>query len=266
GETYSGDREQLRYYVDPQRMLDGQFDFALRSSIISTVMMRSTFAWWENKVIPTSMKGLEDFLRSNATYYGDGTMSTFLGNHDMGRAIHFGEDTPFWFSEWDTGASNGWSNVPALPSGTSAFERLANAFTVLFSLPGIPLIYYGDEIGMPGGGDPDNRRMMDFDPSHYTPGQQLLREHMRKLGTIRNAHVSLRRGERVSLSVTDETIAYQMRHEADSVYVLVNRADVPQRVSGLPEGTYEDLLTGRQVTGPQAELSPRSSMLLIAKP
>ncbi|MFY0534764.1 hypothetical protein [Nannocystis pusilla] len=36
---------------------------------------------------------------------------------------------------------------------------------------GIPLIYYGDEIGMAGAGDPDNRRMMDWDAAAYTEGR-----------------------------------------------------------------------------------------------
>lgn len=31
------------------------------------------------------------------------------------------------------------------------------------TIPGIPIIYYGDEYGLPGAGDPDNRRMMQFE-------------------------------------------------------------------------------------------------------
>ncbi|MCQ4965238.1 alpha-amylase family glycosyl hydrolase, partial [Bifidobacterium pseudocatenulatum] len=32
------------------------------------------------------------------------------------------------------------------------------AFALLFNLPGIPCVYYGDEAGVEGGKDPDNRR------------------------------------------------------------------------------------------------------------
>jgi glycosidase len=264
GETFSGDRELLRYYVDPQRMLDGQFDFALRAPIVGAVMMRTLR--FQNMEFPMTMRDLDDFLLSNANYYGEGLMSNFLGNHDVPRAIHFAEDRPRWGSPWELGFDQTWTSPPALPPGNPAFERLANAFTVLFSLPGIPLIYYGDEIGMAGAGDPDNRRMMDFDTGNYTEGQRLLREHVRKLAHLRQARPALRRGQRVSLSAGDDTLAYQMQHAEGSVYVLINRADVANPVSGLPAGNYEDLLTQQQVTGPQVQLPPRSSMILVAKP
>ncbi len=42
------------------------------------------------------------------------------------------------------------------PGATVA--ALKNAFTFLFTTRGTPLLYYGDEIAMAGGGDPDNRR------------------------------------------------------------------------------------------------------------
>lgn len=40
------------------------------------------------------------------------------------------------------------------------WSKQANAFAVLFTTKGAPLLYYGDEVGLPGAGDPDNRRMM----------------------------------------------------------------------------------------------------------
>jgi hypothetical protein len=116
---------------------------------------------------------------------------------------------------------------------------------------------------MAGAGDPDNRRMMDFDSSHYTEGQMLLRDRLSKLTRIRASHAALRRGQRVSLSVTDDTLAYEMKHESGSVYVVINRADSAQRVSGVPAGTYVDQLSGKTLTEAQLELPPRSSMILV---
>ena len=53
---------------------------------------------------------------------------------------------------------------PAGPADRqTAFERLAIAFAFLLTTRGAPLIYYGDEIGMPGAGDPDNRRFMQWE-------------------------------------------------------------------------------------------------------
>lgn len=73
---------------------------------------------------------------------------TFLGLHDMSRF-----------------------------SATWAQRR--DAFSKLFSLRGVPLIYYGDEIGLPGGEDPDNRRDMPW--AQQSPEAEALREHVRRL-------------------------------------------------------------------------------------
>ena len=53
-------------------------------------------------------------------------------------------------------------------AAVSAYERLALAMAVTLTNRGVPLIYYGDEIGLPGAGDPDNRRLMQW--SGYRPG------------------------------------------------------------------------------------------------
>jgi glycosidase len=45
----------------------------------------------------------------------------------------------------------------------SNLQRVKLALTLLFFLPGAPCIYYGDEIGMLGGKDPDNRRAFPWD-------------------------------------------------------------------------------------------------------
>jgi glycosidase len=59
-------------------------------------------------------------------------------------------------------AGNGWTQNYPQPTDAAPYERLGLAFAVMFTNPGIPLIYYGDEIGLAGGGDPDNRRMMPW--------------------------------------------------------------------------------------------------------
>jgi glycosidase len=249
GETFTGDKGLIKYYVKPS-MLDGQFDFPLRVSLARTVLMRKA-----------PMSELSDFLGGNDNYYGSGIMSTFIGNHDMPRPIHFAQDTPVWSNEWDDGKNIAWNNKPGLPGGTSAFERLANAFTVLFTSKGIPLIYYGDEIGLPGAGDPDNRRMMQW--SGYSAGQTLLLDRIKKLTKIRADHKALRQGARTILGVTTDTLAYKMEGAGDTVFVVVNRGDSQQSVGGLPGGAMTDLMTGSSVSGPQVNVPARSSMVLV---
>src|SRR3569833_1491603 len=114
-------------------MLDGQFDFHLRAKLIQSVIMRAQ---------DTNMQGLDGFLAANESLYGAGIMSTFIGNHDVPRSIHFAEDTPMWDNEWSDGKDRAWSGQPSPPGNNAPFERLANAFAILYTTKGIPLVYY----------------------------------------------------------------------------------------------------------------------------
>ncbi len=251
GETFTGDQGLIKYYVNPS-MLDGQFDFPFRMQLANKVLMRKG-----------TMQELDGFIAASDSVYGAGVMSTFIGNHDLPRAIHLAQDQPLWDNEWADGKDRSWVNQPALPGGTSAFERLANAFTILYTMKGIPLVYYGDEVGMPGGGDPDNRRMMQW--SSYSAGQKLLLAHVKKLGAIRAAHPALRKGTRATLTASIDTYSYKLDLNGDTVYVLVNRGDGQATVGGLPGGAYTDLLTGTDKAGPGVDVPARSSLILVGK-
>jgi glycosidase len=251
GETFTGDKNTIAYYVDPSNMLDGQFDFPMRNALVSAVMMRSG-----------TMYDLEGFLAGNDGFYGAGIMSTFIGNHDVPRSIHFAQDVPLWSDPWADGKDKAWSGQPGLPAQQSAFERMANAFAILFTLPGVPLIYYGDEVGMPGAGDPDNRRFMQW--SGYSQGQQLLKDRIAKLSAIRAAHPALRRGSRATLTVTGDTLAYSMTEGGDVVVVVVNRGDGSANVGGLPAGSYVDALDNSSHTGSSVSVPARSTRILVA--
>ena len=62
--------------------------------------------------------------------------------------------------------------------------------TVLqYAMPGVPVIYYGDELGLAGGPDPDNRRTMPWGTD--SP----LLKHYEALGSLRNASESLKKGD-----------------------------------------------------------------------
>jgi hypothetical protein len=115
---------------------------------------------------------------------------------------------------------------------------------------------------MPGGGDPDNRRMMQW--AGYSPGQQLVQDHLKKLGAIRAAHPALRRGTRASVSSDTDTLVYRLSLGKDVVLVAVNRSDSAKSVSGLPSGALKDELSGAAVNGPTVSLPARSGMILVA--
>jgi len=114
---------------------------------------------------------------------------------------------------------------------------------------------------MAGGGDPDNRRMMQW--TGLSGGQTKLLDHVKKLTAIRDAHAALRRGTRTTLGSSNDTIAYKMQYNADVVYVVINRADSAQSVGNLPSGSLKDELGGGSVTGPSVSVPARSSMVLV---
>lgn len=250
GETFDGDRAVIKSYVAPS-MLDGQFDFPLRMESTAKLIMRKG-----------SMSELAAFMDSNDDYYGAGIMSTFIGNHDIPRVIHLAQDNPVWDNEWTDGKDMAWANI-GLPGGTSAFERMALGFTLIMTIPGVPLIYYGDEVGMPGAGDPDNRRFMQWDG--YSGGQQLLLDHLAQLTAIRADHAALRRGNRTTLSADTDTLLYSMSEGSQTIYVAFNRADSTRSVGGMPAGNYDDLLGSGSYSGPSFDLAARTSVILIAQ-
>ncbi|MFY0539283.1 Beta-galactosidase C-terminal domain [Nannocystis pusilla] len=77
-------------------------------------------------------------------------------------------------------------------------------------------------------------------------------------------HPALSRGARTTLSVTDETYAYEKTDDGsgDRVLVVINRSDEPQTVEGVPAGSYTDLLSGDAVEGGAIEVPARTSLVL----
>jgi glycosidase len=251
GETFDGDRDLIKSYVNPGTMLDGQFDFPLRGQVLATLLHRSG-----------QMSDLVGFLDSNDNYYGTGAvMSTFLGNHDVPRAIEHALDTPM-FDPWDGGKQNAWTGQPQLPANSNPFHRLSVAYTLLFTMPGIPMIYYGDEIGMPGAGDPDNRRFMQWDA--YTSDQTWLRDQITALAKLRAAHPATRRGTRTTIGVSTDVFVYKMTTAGATVLVALNRGHTAQDATNLAAGTYTDLVTGQTVSAP-LQIPPRTGLVLAAQ-
>jgi glycosidase len=251
GETFDYDnRFALRALVDPATKLDGQFDFPFRKRVCDALFAGTV-----------GLDALVAWLDSNEAFYGAGAlMSTWLGNHDLPRVIHYASGQ---LTDCYSGAS-GWSPGEFTePADAAAYERLGLAFALMLTSHGVPMIYYGDEIGMAGGGDPDNRRMMRFDG--LTPDQEKLRDLVSSLGHLRQQHVVLRRGYRQTLASSPDSIAYKMTGcgAARDVLVLINRADASTDLAGLPPGNYTDLLTSAPTTlGDTMTLAPRSVTLL----
>ena len=248
GETYDfGNQGYIKSFIDPATKLDGQFDFPLRLNLLQAAVRGA---------MPLS--SLKAFMDGNDSFYGsNAVMSTWIGNHDLGRVIHQAERPPRW-GEYDNGSNCAWSG-PGVVSGRAPYERVANAYAVLLTNRGAPLIYYGDEIGMPGCGDPDNRRLMQW--TGLSADQQWLQARVAALGTVRAAHPALRHGNRTTLAVGNDTWLYSMTSPEETLYVAINVSDSPASVTGLPSGALDELVEGTSVTGPSANVPARQARI-----
>jgi cyclomaltodextrinase / maltogenic alpha-amylase / neopullulanase len=93
-----------------------------------------------------------------------------------------------------------------------------------FTFPGAPMILYGDEIGLPGGIDPDNRRSFPWDSSRWDHD---LRAFYQKCITLRRSHPALCTGDFKILFARGDILAYLRQNEQESLVVIFNRGETP---------------------------------------
>lgn len=96
-------------------------------------------------------------------------------------------------------------------------ELLRLLVVIQFTLPGVPLIYYGDEIGLKGGKEPDNRRSYPWGKENKD-----LIEFYREIAKIRNSENALKKGD-ISIYETDSDVfAFERNYENEKIVVLIN--------------------------------------------
>lgn len=176
--------------------VDTVFDFSLYSALRQVVLHNA----------PATM--LEQVLQHDWLFPHPDWLVTFLGNHDTSR----------WMGE---------------PGATR--EKLNLAFAFLLTVRGIPQIYYGDEIGMPGEGDPDNRRDFPggfpgdnrnaFSAQGRTPDESQIFTQVRNLLHLRQSHPALRRGRYIHIFSDEQTFVYVRDFQSERLLMLMNNSD-----------------------------------------
>ena len=126
------------------------------------------------------------------------------------------------------------------------------AATVQFTWPGAPSIYYGEELGMEGGNDPDNRRGMRWDLA--TPNNEMLRYYQRLIA-LRNDSPALQAGDPEILLTDDakQSLVYARTLNDEMAIIAINRSDKTQSLEiALPKNRAKrtglvDGLSGQRV-------------------
>ena len=149
-------------------------------------------------------------------------MGYITGNQDRGRFISYaGGDLKF-----DENAKKaGWTREIGV-GDTLGYNRLQMLMAFNMTIPGLPVIYYGDEYGMPGGNDPDCRRMMRFEDQLDERERETL-EVSRQLSRIRKENMALMYGDFLFLKGENGVLQYARKYFENSVWVVLNNRPEP---------------------------------------
>lgn len=214
GEVYHPDPSVTAFFAGGVRRYDGV------DSGLSTVFdYPMCFALRDVLLRGASVGHIAEVLRHDALYPRPEMLVPFFANHDVPRF--------------------------ASAEGSSAI-KLKLAFALTLTLRGIPELYYGDEIGMPGGGDPDNRRdfpggwsgdsINAFTESGRTSEQQEIFSYVQELLRIRREHPALR-GKQWHLASDDFSYVFLRESEEERIIVSFNNADRPRELRVPLSGT-----------------------------
>lgn len=171
----------------------------------------------------------DGLARMFATYAPESidASQNLLGSHDTARFLHEAGEHP---------------------------ERLHRATVLQMTVPGSPGLYYGDEVGMTGGEEPESRGAFPWHQPEQWDHIQL--DLVRALADLRCTHPALRSGSLEIVSRTDDAIAYVRSDASERLLVVISRSedltdmDVPVR-SENPEvlwGSGRVLSAGAGVT------------------
>ena len=209
GEVYNSDPTVTSYWAGGQTGFDGVdthlttvFDFPMDAAIRDVVAHGAP----ATKIV--------EVLRQDRLYPHPELLVTFIGNHDMKRF------------QTEAGGSR---------------QRLKLAFSLLATIRGIPELYYGDEIGMAGGEDPDDRRDFPggfpgdqhdaFTPAGRTPEEQDVFSHVQSLLKLRTEHESLRVGVQKHVAVADKYYAFTRESAGERLLIVFYNGDASGTVT-----------------------------------
>ena len=127
-------------------------------------------------------------------------------------------------------------------------DSLKLAWLFLFTYPGAPCIYYGDEIGVDGQHDPDCRKSFPWTDSRWDKD---LLNHVKELIELRKKNPALRRGDFKRLWSADGVYAFSRTFKGSTFVVAMNISESPQPI----HVTYDAKKKPKPVFGEASEIS-----------
>jgi neopullulanase len=206
GEVFHPDPSVTSFFQGGQRRFDGV------DSGLSTLFDYPAFFALRDVLLRQAPVGrITDILRHDSLYVHPDTLVAFFGNHDVERFASAAGSSP---------------------------AKLKLAFALTLTLRGIPQLYYGDEIAMAGGADPDNRRDFPggwpgdpknaFTPEGRTKEQQDTFALVQTLLRLRRAHPALQNGKLWHLASDDASYVFLRETEDERILAAFNNSTEPQ--------------------------------------
>lgn len=265
GEVWEDASNKVSYHVSREYLcgeeMDSAMNYPFRQHVLDFLLGKTDGRTCGNRL---------ESLRENYPKENFYAMMNLLGSHDVHRLITLLGEAPYY---------------DGMPGSEQARYRLDREhydlgrrrlfLAVLWQMtyPGVPCVYYGDEIGMEGFKDPYNRR-----PYRWEGGDTVIRDWYKKCIGERNAHAALQTGEFLPLCAEGDVIAYArvIRDGADvfgreaengEYIVALNRSPwetqhVSIDVSDFADGVFEEVLReGKRVSVMRGRLDLRLAPL-----
>lgn len=219
--------KRRRYFRGKQ--LDSVMNYPLKNAIVYFCL------WGDGEILYNTLTEIYSSYPTSVSH----KLMNLLGTHDTERIL-----TVLGRDEDDEFLENSQKATKKLSANqrSHAIEMLKIAATLQFTAYGIPSVYYGDEIGLEGYGDPFCRMPMPWHEIGHGYRAELL-EFYRRLGKIRQEEKAFDGGDFYALHHSDSAIVYVRERDESRVIVAANRGGdfefpIPERVK------YIDLISG----------------------
>ena len=214
GETF-GSYSLVKSYVN-NGQLPAQFNFNLYDVAIPTFLNQDA-----------SFKQLDKELKKGLFIFGENNlMGNIMDSQDKDRFLAYADGD---LTNTSNSIEVGWNNPPKVDH-PSSYKKLRLYLSYLLSIPGLPTIYYGDEIGMTGAADPDNRRMMRFN-NQLNKFEKENFDKVTALIHLRKNHPSLRYGDYYTLIADKNIFAYIRSDLNERILIVLNKNTKAQAVN-----------------------------------